>query len=124
MKLNLQPLFRLQADEAKQQMALWLLGGRGVGGRFLRPKKIPNGRPLGFGKTTTGIPGRLRRGRRVVVENGWDVHHDVRTDWFDRGAGYAPARPVRGYTKKQADAWAKQAANEAALQITVAARSA
>ena len=46
--------------------------GLGLKGRLAR-KRIPNGRPLGYHKTKTGVPGRVRKARIKATKRGFTV---------------------------------------------------
>lgn len=96
-------LMRRMAERLRREQSSKLLGGQGVDGRALRPKKRPNGRPLGFASSVTGIPGRLRRAVIRVTASAFSITHDDMTDWFDRGyaAQNRPPRPIVGASQAQ-----------------------
>jgi hypothetical protein len=105
-------------------MAVRLDAGRSVAGTTLPRKVIPNGRPLGYGESVTGVPGRLRRGAVRVFLAGFDVvYPEGKVGWFHRGRpGRQVPRPIVGLTAAQARRWAGELRAEVARQLTAQLR--
>lgn len=120
--IDLRRFWILAARQAAASMARRLTQRRGVDGRFLPDKRRPNGRPLGFGRSVLGIPGLLRRGRVRVTRAGFAISFErtPKVGWFHRG--YRPQnrvpRPIAGIPVSEQQEIVREAADEAARQIT------
>ena len=116
--LDLRRLHEEQARRWRREAARKLEQGRGTDGRFLRPKKRPNGRPLGFGKTRRGVPGRLRRSPIRAFLTGFDVFVGllVKDRVFDTGRRNQPPRPYAGLSQAQIERNAQELADELAKE--------
>lgn len=127
MRVDLTRFFANRAKEVRAEMARFLRRGRGVGGRFLRQKKANNGRPLGFGRTASGIPGLLSRGRIRAFRSGFVISYrnSPKVGWFHRGfrPDNRPSRPIVGVSNRRQTEILEEAANEVALQINRILRS-
>lgn len=120
-RVDLTTFFKREAEKAKREMAAKLSSGRGVRGRVLKKKKVSNGRPLGFGESSRGIPGLLRDGPVRAFRNGFTIFYKARkkVGWFHRGfkPQNRPPRPVAGLSKAQEGRILKAATDEAAKQV-------
>lgn len=95
-------LFQRLAQQLRREMAEKLRGGQGVDGRALPRKVIPNGRPLGFGRRATGLPGVLTRGAITARQDGFDIRYtDPHLAFFHAGTRRQVARPVVGASGAQ-----------------------
>ena len=117
---------REAAPLVKRGQARRLRQGRGVSGRALPRKKRPNGRPLGYGKSVSGLPGRLMRASVRVFLSGFDlISQGPKVGWFHRGyqPQNRPPRPIMGVTKRERAEILEKARETAARQINRAVRA-
>lgn len=119
-RVDLTAFMSKEAQKAKREMSTKLLARKGVRGRFLKQKKRSNKRPLGFGRSRTGIPGRLRRGLITARRDSFKISFTSKVGWFHRGFSpqNRPPRPVAGLSKAQERKIDAAATAEAARQVT------
>jgi len=78
---RLENLYLRQARQARDAILARLAAGVDTGGKPLKPKVRPNGRPLGG----SFIPSRVSAGRLLPRPDGWSVELDRFVTYFDRG---------------------------------------
>lgn len=95
-------LYQRVARLLRREMADKLRSGRGVDGRVLPAKIHPNGRPLGYARRATGLPGVLERGTVAATQEGFTIAYaDAHLSYFHWGTRRQVARPVVGLSKAQ-----------------------
>jgi len=108
--LNLKRVNLKLARQWKREAVTRLRQRKDVNGRRLAPKKFPNGRPLGFGKSSGGIPSRIRRARVRALHTGFNVTIRGRTigdTVFDKGRAGQVRRRYAGISQRQQKAYAR-----------------
>lgn len=114
MLARLRALFQRIGAALRKEMAAKLRQGKGITGRQLPRKKVPNGRPLGFDTRSRGLPGVLERGKVAVTGESVTVSYaDAHLTYFHFGTSRGQvARPVVGVAQAQAQRFMGQVVAE------------
>lgn len=107
--IKFKKFFNREALRLKGHIASKIRRGVTVDGTPMKPKVIPNGRPLGFHLTATGVPGRVYRAPVEVRNDGFTLKlgRNVKDTVFHTGRGPAgwstrgqAPRPYAGIDKQ------------------------
>lgn len=113
MAINFKRFFGAESVRLKTEIANKIRRGVTITGAPMRPKVIPNGLPLGFHLTQSGVPGRVRRAPVSVRNDGFTLMlgRNVKDLTFHTGRGPAgwstrgqAPRPYAGFTQVYFDA--------------------
>lgn len=119
---RLKKLHDRQARALKREAATKLQRRVGIDGRRLPSKKIPNDRPLGYGESASGIPGRMRRAPHKAFQSGFVIQFAGNSPHlgdlvFHTGRANQRARPIYGLSQAQQDRFFAEFQREVALEL-------
>lgn len=102
-----------QAKRWREEAAERLRVGYGVDNRKLAAKVVPNGKPLGFDKSSGGIVAALLRSPIRIARDGYTILTVTRKkdNIFHRGSRRQVARPIAGFDNEFLDFSAQEILN-------------
>lgn len=119
---RLKKLHDRQARALRREVAAKLQRQVGIDGRRLPSKVIPNDRPLGYGESASGIPGRVRRAPFKAFQSGFVIQfaansHHLGDLVFHTGRANQRRRPIYGLSQAQQDRFFEEFQDEVAKEL-------